>query len=243
MIKSYLRSSLLVCAFIGSLSAQGVVQGLATGPKPPEKKEAKRSLAMQAGLSYSVINNHFETNALYKPGLNLGLVHRISPWFALEGTFTRFLRHDAISLGDIQSWNVDLNGQLSMQIGESDLYFRTIFGVGYIDWKGYYVGPNLNDNYHYYYGKLLNDRFFTGNLGWGFSHKFMKQRLEGFGDFRLRFAGDKKVVFSIVDTGFLFGLRYNIPNPVRTLESGKANGRKTAKQKNSRMYRWVKNRK
>jgi hypothetical protein len=237
-----LQFSVVALLLFGCLFGQNTVVGVVSNSDATVKRVRSKTIAAQCGLSYSVINNRYETRALYKPGLNLGLVRRFSPWFALELGFNRYFRHDALSLADIQSWSADLNGQLSMKIGESDLYFRTIFGVGYVDWKGYYVGPNLNDNYHYYYGKLLNDRFLNANLGWGFSHMFMKQRLEGFSDFRLRIAKDPRVLFSITDTAFLFGIRYTLLDSDNQNEKqGKAD-RKGNKNKKSHVYKWLKNR-
>jgi len=246
MIIHYLRAmrlfrlhfSFVSLLLIGCLHGQNTVVGVVANSEGTEKNVRPKTLAVQSGLSYSVINNRFETRALYKPGLNLGLVRRFSPWFALELGFNRYFRHDAISLADIQSWSADLNGQLSMKIGESDLYFRTVFGLGYVDWKGYYVGPNLNDNYHYYFGKLLNDRFMTANLGWGFSHMFMKQRLEGFGDFRLRIAKDPRVLFSITDTAFLFGIRYTLLDSNNQSEKQGRADRKGNKNKKSHDDMW-----
>jgi hypothetical protein len=236
--------SFIASLFISSfLLGQSTVVGVASTSETPTNTGPSKTLAAQVGLSYSVINNRYETRALYKPGLNIGLVRRFTPWFGLELGFNRYLRHDALSLTDIQSWSADLNGQLSMKIGESDLYFRTLFGVGYVDWKGIYVGPNLNDNYHYYFGKMLNDRFVTANLGWGFSHMFLRQRLEGFGDFRLRIAKDQRVLFSISDTAFLFGLRYTLcdSNDKKGDEKSKAD-RKGNKNKKTHVYKWLKNR-
>lgn len=243
-MKNYVWAVLIFIAVPNLQSgAQEVVQGVSTAPTEEIKKTNQTSLALQGAYSFAVINNRFENKGLYKSGINVGLVYRMTNWFAWEGSFTHHVRHDAVSLDNIQAWNADLNGQLSMKIGESDMYFRTIFGIGYVDWKGYYVGPNLNDNYHYYFGKLLNERFFTGNLGWGFSHMFMKQRLEGFGDFRLRIAGDKRVLFSITDTAFMFGLRYSIVTREKD-EDGKTvkANRKSSRNKKSRMYKWLKNR-
>lgn len=237
-----------------------VVEGIATGgtvspPKP------ERGWNLHAAYSYAQINNRYEVRSQYKSGINAGIVYRFGQWFAIEGTFTRYQRHTAFSLDNIQAWNADVNAQLSMRIGESDLYFRTVFGMGYVDWKGYYVGPNLNDNYHYYFGKLLNDRFYTANLGCGFSHYFMRQRIEGFGDFRLRIASDRRVLFTICDTQFMFGLRYALHSSGNRMnkngdaaqntsasqgsndsKNGKAS-RRTNSEKKRRVYKWMKGRK
>lgn len=223
------------------MQSQVVVQGISTGTEKPVLKPT-RGLNIHAGYSYAVINNRYEVKGQYKSGFNAGLVYRFGQWFAIEGIFTRYMRHNALSLEDIQSWTFDVNGQLSMRIGQSDLYFRTVFGIGYVDWKGYYIGPSLNDNYHYYFGKLLNDRFYTGNLGCGFAHYFFRQRLEGFGDFRLRLAGDRRVMFMIIDTQFQFGLRYALVRKEKKSEEESSASRKANSGKRRKVYKWLKDR-
>lgn len=228
------------------LAAQTEVQGISTEDELPAPEPA-RGWNLHTDYSYAVINNHYEVQHLYKSGIGVGAAYRFNSWFAIEGVFTHYQRHDALSLSDIQTWTFDVNGQLSMRVAKSDLYFRTVFGLGYMDWKGYYVGPDLNDNNHYYFGKLLNDRFYTGNFGCGFSHYFFRQRLEGYIDFRLRFAGDKKVLFSISDTQFQPGLRYYIGQTKRDKQrqdekDGDAD-RKPNHGKKPRVYKWVKDRK
>lgn len=242
-VKIALIAAMLV---VGNSQAQ-VVEGIATGTEQPLPKPA-RGWNLHAGYTYAVINNRYEVKGQYKSGLNAGLVFRFGQWFAIEAMFSRYQRHTATSLDDIQAWTADLNGQLSMRIGQSDLYFRTVFGAGYVDWKGYYVGPNLNDNYHYYIGKLLNDKFYTGNLGCGFSHYFFRQRLEGFGDFRLRVAGDRRVLFTISDTQFIFGMRYALVNKSKPKDKVKENqkdgdaSKKPNHDKRRKVYKWLKNR-
>lgn len=233
---------LLTLIFVCHLQAQ-VVEGIATGGESPAPTP-KRGWNLHVGYTYAVINNRYEVKGQYKSGYNVGLVYRCGQWFAIEGVFSRYQRHIATSLDDIQAWTADINGQLSMRIAKSDLYFRTVFGIGYMDWKGYYVGPNLNDNYHYYIGKLLNDRFYTGNLGCGFSHYFLRQRLEGFGDFRLRIAGDRRVYLTISDTQFVFGLRYALGRDKKVDDNKKESdaSRKPNRDKRRKVYKWLKDR-
>lgn len=237
----------LWCFFGLHLSGQEVVQGISTGPAGNLQADPLPGWNVHVAYTYAVVNNRYEVQRQYKPGIGLGAVYRFGQWFSLEGAFSRYQRHNALSLEDIQSWTADLNAQLSMRIGKSDLYFRMIFGGGYVDWKGYYVGPNLNDNYHYYFGKLLKDQFYTANIGWGFGHYFCKQRLEGFSDFRVRFAADPRVMFSIRDTQIQIGLRYSLYREHND-DKDKANGksgnasRRPNSEKKRRVYKWMKNR-
>lgn len=232
--------------FAASLQAQEV-QGIATGPGT-NTTAPSRGWNLHADYVYGVINNRYEVERQYKSGIGVGLVYRGGQWFSISAVFSKFSRHDVLSLDDCQAWTVDVDGQLSMRLGESDLYFRMIYGVGYTDWKGYYVGPNLNDNSHYYYGMLLKDQFYTANIGWGFSHFFMRQRLEGFSDFRLKFAADPRVMFSIRDTQFHIGVRYALTsgnakekNAREKTDNSSAN-RKTNREKSRRVYKWMKDR-
>jgi len=232
---------LFLFVFATESKAQQVVQGIASGGADNHLQPLP-GWNIHVGYSYAVIDDHYEILRQYKPGLGMGVVYRWGQWFSIEGVFTRYKRHIALSLEDCQAWTLDVNGQLSMRIGKSDLYFRMIFGGGYVDWKGRFVGPNLNDNYHYYYGKLLKDQFYAGNIGWGFAHYFCGQRLEGFGDFRMRIAADHRVMFSICDTQFNFGLRYSLYREDK--EDGKtANAsRKANREKKRKQYKWLKNR-
>lgn len=223
--------------------AQQQVQGIASGADQNVHAQPIPGWNLHVGYSYAVIDDRYEIERQYKSGIGVGLVYRTGQWFSVEGVFTRYQRHSALSLDDIQAWTADLNGQLSMRIGESDLYFRMIFGVGYVDWKGYFIRPNLNDNYHYYYGKLLKDQIYTGNIGWGFAHYFCKQRLEGFGDFRMRFAADPRVMFSIRDTQFQFGLRYSLHHEKNDDKKQGNASRKTNREKKRKQYKWLKDRK
>jgi hypothetical protein len=245
---NFLRGLLLgSCLLISAGISAQEVQAIATGPEHT-KPVPRKGLNLHADYVYAVINNRYEIFRQYKSGIGVGLVYRSGQWFSLSAVLTKFQRHDAFALDDCQAWTFDLDGQLSMRLGESDLYFRMIYGAGFTNWKGYYAGPNLNDNYHYYIGKLLNDKFYTANIGWGFSHFFMRQRLEGFGDFRLKFASDPRVMFSVRDSQFHFGLRYSLvmKDGSKDNENGRtADGnakRKTNREKKRRVYKWMKNR-
>lgn len=240
-------SRLLCCLFLFSgysVQAQEV-QGISTKQANPinfESASAPKGFSLHVDYSFAVIDNRYEILRDYKSGMGVGLVYKTGQWFSVSGVFTKYVRHDAFALRDCQAWSFDVDGQLTMRMGQSNLYFRMLYGVGYTDWKGYYVGPNLNDNYHYYKGKLLKDQYYTGNIGWGFSHFFIKQRMEGFSDFRLEFAADPRVAFSIRDTQFHIGVRYHIGRTEpKNEKDGNAN-RKTNREKNRRVYKWMKER-
>lgn len=233
----------ILLLFAGSASAQqpGEVNSMATGVEYT-KPVPRKGWNLHTDYVYAVINNRYEIERQYKSGIGLGLVYRSGQWFSLSAVFTKFQNHDVLSLDNCQAWNFDVDGQLSMKIAQSDLYFRMIYGVGYVNWKGYYVGPNLNDNNHYYIGKLLDDKFYTANIGWGFSHHFCRQRLEGFGDFRLKFAADSRVMFSIRDTQFHFGMRYSLAREKKEpVKDGNAK-RKPNREKKRKVYKWMKDR-
>lgn len=227
----------------GVLNAQepGEVNSFATGTGH-NALTPRKGLNLHADYVYGVINNLYEVERQYKSGIGVGLVYRGGQWFSVSAVITKFQNHDVLSLDNCQAWSFDLDGQLSMRIAESDLYFRMIYGLGYTNWKGTYVGPNLNDNYHYYIGKLLTDKFYTANIGWGFSHYFCRQRLEGFGDFRLKFAADPRVMFSIRDTQFHFGLRYSLTNEAKERSKESSAKRKPNREKKRNVYKWMKNR-
>jgi hypothetical protein len=234
---------LLAVLWSSGLSAQTPVQGISTG-KSKKKADLYNPpvLTGHVAYAYALINNRYETRGIFKGGFNAGLLWRTAPWFGIEGSFNRFKRHEAFSLGDIQSWNAEINGMFLMKLGETNLHFDLIFGAGYTDWKGYYIGPNLNDNYHYYIGKLLNDRFLTGNIGWGFSYGFLKQKMIAFGNFRLRFASDPKVVFGIIDAQYTFGIRYGLKSKDWSRSKKSNANRRTQTGGRPRVYKWVKDR-
>lgn len=243
MLRIPLITTLLVLVWAVSVSGQNPVQGISTGSSKKKGSDYNPPvLSAHLGYTYSLINNRYETRGLFKGGICGGLLWRTAPWFGIEGSFNRHFRHTAFSLGDIQSWNAEVNGFFLMKLGETNLHFDLLFGAGYTDWKGYYIGPNLNDNYHYYIGKLLNDRFFTGNIGWGFSYGFMKHKLMAFGNFRLRFASDPKVVFGIIDAQYTFGLRYGLKSKNWERSKKSDANRKTKTGSRPRVYKWVKDR-
>ena len=238
---------LLFCGiFTGTvLFAQEEVNAIAQYERKTDvssKPEPPKGICLHADYVYGVIDNRYEVLRQYKSGIGVGLVYRTGQWFSVSAVLTKFQRHDAFALNDCQGWTFDIDPQLTMRLGKSDMYFRMIYGLGYTDWKGYYVGPNLNDNYHYYKGKLLKDQFYTANIGWGFSHFFCRQRMEGFGDFRLKFAADPKVAFAIRDSQFHFGLRYHIGSLNSDNEKEGNASRKTNREKKRRVYKWMKDR-
>jgi hypothetical protein len=240
---NFLRSVILIgsLVFSGVLSAQEV-QGIAVSGEPDYKPGPNKGFSFNAEYVYGVINNRYEIERQYKSGIGIGILYRTGQWFSVSAVLTKFQRHDARSLENCQAWSFDMDGQLTMRLGQSDLYFRMLYGVGFTDWKGYYVGPNLNDNYHYYIGKLLKDKFYTANIGWGFSHFFYGQRMEGFGDFRLKFAADPRVMFSIRDSQFHFGVRYHLGRFYQESTTDGNAKRKTNREKKRRQYKWMKNR-
>jgi hypothetical protein len=234
-------AALFVLMLVSSGIGAQEVSGIATGPGSSQPAP-RRGWNVHAAYVYGVIDDRYEVERQYKSGIGLGMLYRSGQWFSVGMVFTRFQNHEARSLTNCQAWTFDVDGQLSMRIAQSDLYFRIIGGVGYVDWKGEYIGPNLNDNNHYYFGKLLKDQFYTANMGWGFAHYFYRQRLEGFGDFRLKFAADPRVMFSIRDTQFQFGLRYTITDRDKEkTQSGNAK-RKTNSEKKRKVYKWMKDR-
>ncbi len=196
MKQRYLFSALLL---LGSLAAQA-----------QQSKPVATKLGVGASFDYAVINNVKEVRGAYKPGFNMRLIYNPRPFFALSGEFTTHARHNsAPALDNITAWNADLNTHFIMQVGESDLKFAAILGVGMLDWKGTYVGPSLNDNNTYYYGLVLRDSWIAANMGFGFNHDFGK-RFNGFGEFKVRMTSQgKDDLFGVRDAAFNFGVRFN----------------------------------
>lgn len=196
MKQRYLFSALLL---LGSLAAQA-----------QQSKPVATKLGVAASFDYAVINNVKEVRGAYKPGFNMRLIYNPRPFFALSGEFTTHARHNsAPALDNITAWNADLNTHFIMQVGESDLKFAAILGVGMLDWKGTYVGPSLNDNNTYYYGLVLRDSWIAANMGFGFNHDFGK-RFNGFGEFKVRMTSQgKDDLFGVRDAAFNFGVRFN----------------------------------
>ncbi|MFN8712877.1 MAG: hypothetical protein ACK5Z2_08480 [Bacteroidota bacterium] len=219
----------------------------------------KPKLMPGAAFSYSVINNRKEIRGLYKPGMNFSLFYLHRPWFGISAEYTyHFIHPAAPAIDGIRSWNADLNGNLIMKLGESDLFFNAIFGVGYLKWDGVYIGPNSahTDFRDFTYGMIISQTWVSANLGAGFSHSIGK-RFVGYGNFKVRFASEEVDLFSISDTGFQFGVRADIsakPKNVRdktneprkrsiSLNERTPNSnvkKKGGKSKSKYVYRWLK---
>jgi hypothetical protein len=233
----------LVLVFCFSFSIIPFAQESHTGISTTPPK-FKKHLAPGAAFAYAVINNRLEVRGQYKAGINFNLNYYTKPWFYWSAEYSYFFPHNSSpGLANIHAWNTELNGNFQMSMAESDLMFKFIFGLSYLNWQGTYVGPDLVDNSSWYYGKLIKQDWVAGNLGVGFSHKIGKQFI-GYGDFRFRFATEKKDLISISDTAFLFGLKWE-PNFNGKNERGnKQQGGKKSNPKNgsNRHYHWLQKR-
>ena len=233
--------------FIGSVfffsfsimsGAQESHTGISTSPP-----KFKKHLAVGSAFSYAVINNRLEMRGQFKPGVNFNLNYCTKPWFRWSMEYSYYFPHNSSpGLANIHAWNTELNGNFQMNVGQSDLLFRLVFGASYLDWKGTYVGPDLTDNHTWYIGKLIEQNWVAGNLGVGFSHTIGKQ-FNGYADFRMRFASEEKDLVSISDTEFLFGVQWE---PKMKSYNGENNTgqNKKAKSKSGagRVYKWLKKR-
>ncbi|MGL5888781.1 MAG: hypothetical protein ACRC3B_02780, partial [Bacteroidia bacterium] len=122
-------SLLLFAAFVftaaklGAQEEQGIaIDSVAQPVIRPVKW--KPQLMPGAAFSYAVINNRKEIRGLYKPGINFSLFYLHRPWFGVSAEYTyHFLHPAAPAIDNIRSWNADLNGNLIMKLGESDLFF------------------------------------------------------------------------------------------------------------------------
>ena len=186
-----------------------------------------KHFAPSAAFSYSVINNRKEVRGQYKPGINVGLSYVTHPWFAWSAEYSWFFKHNSSpGFENINAWNTELNGNLLMGMANSDLKFRFLFGMNYMKWSGTFVGPSLNDNQGWYVGKTINQDWVGGNMGVGFDHHFGNY-FEGYIDFRIRFASEKRDLISISDTAFNFGLKWSPPNTfVKVDKNGKPQKKK-----------------
>jgi hypothetical protein len=202
-----------------------------------------KHFAPSAAFSYSVINNRKEVRGQYKPGINVGLSYVTHPWFAWSAEYSWFFKHNSSpGFENINAWNTELNGNLLMGMANSDLKFRFLFGMNYMKWSGTFVGPSLNDNQGWYVGKTINQDWVGGNMGVGFDHHFGNY-FEGYIDFRIRFASEKRDLISISDTAFNFGLKWSPPNTfVKVDKNGKPQKKKNSSQGSSRIYKWLKRR-
>lgn len=206
----------------------------------PGKKTFRPFLAVNTGLSYSVINNRKEVRGNYKPGITGGLSFYTSPWFALSGDYTWFFPHDASpAFVDIHSWNSEFNCNFIMGIGKTDMKFKALFGVSYMNWKGTFIGPSLNDNNKYYYGLVVDQHWVAGNLGCGISHTIKGNFIAGL-DFRTRFASEKRDLVSISDTAFNLGLTWQMRGSSADMKNNPDAHRKTTKAHSNRLYKWMK---
>ncbi|MGL4598920.1 MAG: hypothetical protein ACRCYO_15490 [Bacteroidia bacterium] len=193
--------------FSGALQAQNDVDGYVPPPRAPRAKPFRPSLQLGAAFAYSVINNRKEVRGLYKPGIDLRVFAQLRPAFGVSLAYTHHLKHNSSpALEDIYSYNFDLDGHLIMRVGESDLFFSALFGLTYLNWRGTYVGPTLNDNNQYYYGLVLKQPWIGANMGIGCQHVLWRS-FTGFGEFRMRFVTVDADLLSISDTAFRFGVR------------------------------------
>jgi hypothetical protein len=233
MRKNYFLNAALAFTVLSiSLGAQNSHIGY-TPSKPPAPK-FKKHFALSSAFSYSVINNRKEVRGQYKPGINAGLNFYTKPWFYWSGEYTYFFRHSSSpGFENINSWNTELNGNLLMGAATTDLKFRFIFGVTYMQWDGIFVGPDVADDKTWYIGKLIEQDWVGATLGAGFSHPFGNY-FNGYADFRMRFASQEKDLVSISDTAFNFGVQFN----PYSIEKKK----KSKNARPSRFYRWVKKR-
>lgn len=224
-----------VLLFSVSLSAQQTYTGITPG-----QKTFRSYLAVGVAGSYSVINNRKEVRGQYKPGVNVNAAWFTSPWFCFSADYTSFFPHNASpAFENIRSWNTELNGNLIMNVGDSKLCFKTLFGVSYMSWQGTFIGPSLNDNNKYYYGLLVKQDWVAANLGCGFTHTITGNLNASF-DFRMRFASEKKDLISISDTGFFLGVQWQVKgHPYDGDDNHKAR-RKTTKGRPGRLYKWMK---
>ncbi|HET6992573.1 MAG TPA: hypothetical protein VFJ43_14665, partial [Bacteroidia bacterium] len=146
---------------------------------------------------------------------------------------------------NIKSWNTELNGIFSFGMATSDLKFRFVFGMCYLNWTGTFVGPNVNDNKSWYYGKIITQDWVGANLGFGFAHPIGKS-FSGYIDFRTRFASEQGDLISISDTAFLFGMKWDplmsIAENRNTSDKDSKNHRKSGSQRPPHIYKWLKKR-
>ncbi len=208
-MKTMLRIGLLVfgLVFSGQVLAQNEVDGYVPPPRAPRAKPFRPSLQVGAAFAYSVINNRKEVRGLYKPGIDLRLFAQLRPAFGLSLAYTHHIKHNSSpALEDIYAYNFDLDGHLIMRVGESDLFFSALFGLNYLNWRGTYVGPTLNDNNQYYFGLVIKQPWFGANMGIGCQHVLWRS-ITGFGEFRMRFVTVDADLLSISDTAFRFGIR------------------------------------
>lgn len=198
--------------------------------------------AMGTAFDYSVINNRMEVRGQYKPGINFRLMGFAKPWFAVSGEFTQhFVHPSSPGLMDIHSWNSDVNCHFITSLGETDMKFTALFGAGYLNWAGTYIGPLLHDNSKYTYGMRIKQDFVTVNLGFGFSHDIWKHAV-GFGEFKVRMASEGKRnddLFSVVDAAINLGARISFGTVGETNTDPKGQKNNHRFRRPGRLYRWL----
>lgn len=230
-IKTLLVSGVFLFLLHAGIMAQVAHEGISPGKPKPAK--FKKHFALSSALSYSVINNRKEVKGAYKPGFNAGIDFYTHPWFYWSAEYTRFFTHRSFGFENIQSWNSELNGNLLMGVATTSLKFRLVFGMTYLKWEGTFTGPDVTDDKTWYIGKLIQQDWIGGNLGFGFAYP-LGNHFSVYSDFRMRFASEKKDLFSISDTAFLAGIQFNPFQEGMNKRSSNANP--------SRIYRWLKKR-
>jgi hypothetical protein len=231
-IEKLIFSFAFIIIFCLSLAAQSSHVGISQGNPKPVK--FRRHLAASSAFSYSVINNRKEVRGSYKPGFNAGIEFYTHPWFYWSAEYSYFFPHKSTpGFEDIHAWNSELNGNLVMGMATSSLKFRFIFGATYLKWQGTFVGPDVTDDKTWYIGKRIHQDWLGANLGFGFAYPLGKH-FNVYSDFRMRFASEKRDLFSISDTAFITGIQFNPFSPDAS--------RKPANARPSRIYRWLKKR-
>jgi hypothetical protein len=235
MVKNYIFSFAFVL-FLFSISLHAQESHVGITPAKPKEIKFKKHFALSGAFSYSVINNRKEVRGQYKPGINMGLNFYTKPWFYWSGEYSYFFRHNSSpGFENINAWNSEINGNLLMGAATSDMKFRFIFGATYMKWAGTFVGPDVTDDKTWYIGKHISQDWVGANLGVGFAHP-IGSHFNGYADFRMRFASEKRDLVSISDTSFNFGIQFN---PYTAVEKPH---KKSSSAHPSRIYRWLKRR-
>jgi hypothetical protein len=232
----------LALALLTLILRTSVAQDVVVGINPNNLAIFKSGWYATAGYSHAVINNRKLIRADYRPGLVGGIAYYASPWVRITGDFIYHFPHNGnYALDDVHAYNIDLNTNLVMRAGESNTYFRAIFGASYLNWRGTYVGPNLNDNSKYYFGMELRQQWIAANIGCGFTQA-VKGPFVVYGDFKLRFTSENGDLLSISDTSFQLGLQYMLSSLVSEEKQKARAKRKTNSGMPGRTYKWLKKR-
>ncbi|HEU4718005.1 MAG TPA: hypothetical protein VFU15_09235 [Bacteroidia bacterium] len=226
---------------ISSLRSQVVVQGIVPGNNP---KPAHFHPCVNFGLyiPYAVINNRLEVRGSYKPGISLMTGFQRHRWFMWTAEYSRYFTHTASpSFDNIKAWNAEMNGIFLMNVGESYVIFRAIFGASLLDWNGRFIGPTLNDNNKWSIGMNIHQSWIAANLGCGFEYNICHGLIAS-ADYRARFASKNGDLISISDTAYFIGLRYRFGNNENDADSGSGARRKSSTSKPGRIYKWLRHR-